>query len=110
MNDIIYKDDIYRVIVIQEFITLKKRSNIFTKTLQLYLKSKIDSVGYLSIVLNYDKNNKAIFTYLEYDDYLPKDMNCLRHQLKYNPLCTKRLYERLFKDIKNKNYMREKIE
>ena len=109
MNDIIYKDDIYRVIVIQEFRTLKKRSNIFTKTLQLYLKSKTDSVGYLSIVLNYDKNNKAIFTYIEYDDYLPNDMNCLRHQLKYNPLCTKRLYERLFNDIKNKNYMQEKL-
>lgn len=42
MSDIIYKDDTYRVIVIQEFRTLKKRSNIFTKTLQLYLKSKID--------------------------------------------------------------------
>ena len=107
MSDIIYKDDIYRVIVIQEFRTLKKRSNIFTKTLQLYLKSKIDSVGYLSIVLNYDKNNNTIFTYLEYDDYLPSDMNCLRHKLKYNPLCAKRLYEYLFKDIKNKKYIVE---
>lgn len=104
MSDIIYKNDIYRIIVIQEFRALKKQSNIFTKTLQLYLKSKIDSVGYLSIVLNYDKNNNTIFTHIEYDDYLPSDMNCLRHELKYNPLCTKRLYDYLFNDIKNKNY------
>ena len=105
MIDIIYEDDTYRIIVLQEFKTLKKRSNIFTKDLQLYLGSCLGISSYLSIVLNYDKNNKAIFTYLEYDDYLPNDMNCLRHQLKYNPLCTKRLYEYLFDDINNNNYI-----
>ena len=110
MTDIIYEDDTYRIIVVEEFKTVKNRSNIFTKTLNLYLGTKVGTSSYLDVELNYDKNNKTIFTYLEYDDYLPNDMNCLRHQLKYNPLCTKRLYEYLFNDIKNKNYMREKIE
>lgn len=110
MTDIIYEDDKYRIIVLQEFRTLKKRSNIFTKDLQLYFGSRVGTSSYLSISLNYNKNNNTIITFFEYDTYLPNDMNCLQHQLKYNPLYTKRLYEYLFKDIKNKNYMREKSE
>lgn len=110
MADIIYEDDKYRIIVLQESRTLKKRSNIFTKDLQLYLGSRIGTYIYVSVALNYDKSNNTIITFFEYDTYLPNDMNCLRHQLKYNPLWTKRLYEYLFKDIKNKNYMREKSE
>lgn len=109
MTNIIYEDDTYRITILQEFRTLKKRSNIFTKNMHLYLGANFCS-GYLSIVLNYDKSNNTIFTYFEYDDDLPKNLNNSRYQLKYNPLCVKRLYEHLFNDIKNKNYMREKIE
>lgn len=47
MTDIIYEDDAYRIIVVQEFRTLKKRSNIFTKNLQLYLGTR---VGIKSII------------------------------------------------------------
>lgn len=109
MHDIIYKDDKYQIWISQEFKTRKNRNNIFTKEIYVYLDSVL-TTSYLCVQLNYDKNNKAIFTFFEYDDYLPKDMNCLRYQLKYNPLCVKRLYDYLFNDIKNKNYMREKSE
>lgn len=109
MNDIIYEDDKYRAIVVEELKTLKNRSNIFTKNIQLYLNSKIGTSGYLDVELNYNKNDKTIITFFQYEDYLPNNLNSLRYQLKYNPLCIKRLYDFLFNDIKNKHYSREKL-
>lgn len=108
MTNIIYEDDTYRAIVVEEFKTFKSRSNIFTKILHLYLGTRVGTSSYLDVKLNYNKNDKTIITFLEYEDYLPNNLNSLRHQLKYNPLCTKRLYDFLFNDIKNKCYAREK--
>lgn len=108
MTDIIYEDDTYRIIVVEEYRTIKSRSNVFTKNLQLFLGPRIGTSYYLNVELNYNKNDKTIITFFEYEDYLPNCLNSLRHQLKYNPLCTKRLYDFLFNDIKNNNYMREK--
>ena len=108
MTYIIYEDDVYRAIVVEEYRTIKNRSNVFTKTIHLYLGSKIGTSSYLNVELNYNKNDNTIITFFEYEDYLPNDINSLRYQLKYNPLCVKRLYDLLFSDIKNRHYMREK--
>lgn len=111
LEDKLYESDYFNIYVCQTYRTqYNKIKEEYHKELCIYLDFESDIFNYLFVALTYDKKNKTIFTYLKYDDYLPNDMNCLRHQLKYNPLCIKRLYERLFKDIKNKNYTREKIE
>lgn len=110
LEDKLYESDYFNIYVCQTYRTkYDKIKEQYHKELCIYLDFESDIFNYLFVALTYKKKKNTFFTEYYLNSEIPYDKEIIVERLKHNPKFIKQLYDYLWEDIKNKDYLQEKL-
>ena len=105
-EDKLYESDYFNIYVSQTYETeYNKIKEEYSKGLCIYLDFKSAIFNYLFVSLTYKKKENTFFTEYHLNSEIPYDKEIIVERLKHNYKFIKQLYDYLWEDIKNKNYL-----
>ena len=102
----LYKDNNCEIHISQMDRTYK-RETYFIKSFCLYLKFESDIFNYLFVHLVYYNNKKTIGVEYNLNMPVPEEIQESIERMRYTTNAVERMYEYLWEDIRNKNYINE---
>lgn len=102
----LYESNDFNIHISQTYTTrYNKIKEEYYKDLCIYLDFESDIFNYLFVALTYNKNNNTFFTEYHLNSEIPYDKEIIVERLKHNSKFIKQLYDYLWEDIKNKDYL-----
>ena len=110
LEDKLYESDYFNIYICQTYRTkYNKIKEEYYKELCIYLDFESDIFNYLFVALTYKRKENTFFTEYHLNSEIPYDKEIIVERLKHNSKFIKQLYDYLWEDIKNKDYLQEKL-